>query len=613
MTGDNDKTQINNTPSKEPSERRKIGHYEVVSELGRGGMGTVYRAYESSLNRYVAIKVLAPHLADDQELVLRFAREAKSVAALNHPNIVHIYYTGDDNRIPFFVMECVEGDTITDLLAERGVFSPDKAAKMILQAAKGLAAAHQSGIIHRDIKPSNLMVDSTGTLKIADFGIALARDSSDNLTATGHFVGTTGYVSPEIFKGHTVDARSDIFSLGVVLFEMLAGRKPFDDDSPMGQMLQVVEHPAPNIHDLNPAVDAELQKILAKMIAKDPEERYQNCDQLAADIRLYLAGTATSNTVPPVSPASTQTSPSRRRAWLALPLLLLAVGAAGYWWRAPLSEALNGTAPAPKLLPEEAAAAPKAAVVITTKTTEAATTNAVNTAENAAANTPKSTNIADATEPQLTTDQDHTASQSYSAAAAADTPVTATGNNTTAATLAPATVDTTAAETPVATNNTTAQHSHKTTPAVAPTDTVVVVRGDPVLAHELRQMLNQAARNNGLTLLDSAFIAGLGGDTSAPLPALADVRTPIMEAGGRFLVVVNAVTLDSEPLSYYGQQDTLYTGQINLTGYDLVARTQLGTWGEPVRYTNLNAKTQTNTAAQAMVDELSRNLRDAAQ
>lgn len=676
MAGDNDKTQVSNTQSEKASERRKIGHYEIVAELGRGGMGTVYRAYEQSLNRYVAIKVLAPHLADDQELVLRFAREAKSVAALNHPNIVHIYYTGDDNGLPYFVMECIEGDTITDMLAERGVFSPHNAAEMVLQAAKGLAAAHQSGIIHRDIKPSNLMVDASGTLKITDFGIALARDSGDNLTTTGNFVGTTGYVSPEIFKGHTVDARSDIFSLGVVLFEMLAGRKPFDDDSPMGQMLQVVEHPAPSIHDINPAVDAALQKILARMIAKEPTARYQSCDELADDLRLYLAGAQPTNTASPVSsvntgsppPADIKAPPRRRGGWAVLLLLLLTVGAAGYWWRAPLSDTFNNalSKPSPAAEPAETTDATETATALaatgaaeptkaaqesttaevtesteTPQTSTEATDNTAVTkkietakmAENQAAlNTTKASETA---EPQLTGTQNPTAKTSYTATPAASTPTTADDRATATVPavaptgvvpaagaptgVVPATNATptgalgSAVAAPQATVSKAAPTpSNKKPAAITPTDTVVIVRGDPVLATELRQMLNQSARNNRLKLLDGAFIPGLGGSTSAPLPALADVREPIMKAGGRFLVIVNAVTLDSESLDYYGQRDTLYTAQINLTGYDLIERSQLGNWGESVRYTNLNAKTKTNAAAQAMVDELTRSIMDAA-
>ncbi len=563
MTDDNDKTLVGNTPREEAPEQRKIGHYEVVAELGRGGMGTVYRAYESSLNRYVAIKELAPHLAGDDELVARFAREAKSVAALNHPNVVHIYFTGEDNGLPYFVMECIDGDTIAGLIAERGVFSPLEAVKMVLQAAKGLAAAHEHGIIHRDVKPSNLMVDGDGTLKIADFGIALARNFGGNLTTTGQFVGTTGYISPEVFKGQTVDARSDIFSLGVVLFEMLAGRKPFDDDSPMGQMKQVVELPAPDIYSLNPAVDTVLQQILERMLAKEPENRYQHCGELTDDLRHYLAKEPLDKAAPL---AETKASPLRY-GWLLL--LLLSVGSAGYWWRAPLADVFMHTAP---VTIEEPSFSPASA----------------------------------AQEPPVTASEVNNLFKDPSVK-----PERISGeasNPHTAATKA--TVTESPSFTPV---NTVHVNTDNTPQATAPTDTVIIVRGDPALALELRQMLSQSVRTSGLTIIDGAFIAGLGGPANANLPVVSDVRNRVMNAGGRFLVMANTVTLGAEPLNYYGQQDALYTAQLSLTGYDLVTRTQLGTWGKPVRYTNLNAGAKTREAADAMVDALTQSLVDATQ
>ncbi|HEY7885265.1 MAG TPA: serine/threonine-protein kinase, partial [Cellvibrionaceae bacterium] len=148
MADNTDKTAISDRPAAAATETRKIGHYEVVAELGRGGMGTVYRAYEPSLNRYVAIKVLATHLADDAALVGRFAREAKAVAALNHPNIVHIYLTGETEGLPYFVMECIEGETLADLIRQQTTLAPKQAAQLLLEAASGLAAAHDRGIIH---------------------------------------------------------------------------------------------------------------------------------------------------------------------------------------------------------------------------------------------------------------------------------------------------------------------------------------------------------------------------------------------------------------------------------------------------------------------------------
>ena len=265
--------------------KTRLGHYDIVAELGRGGMGVVYKGHESSLNRYVAIKVLADSLAHDEGVKERFLREARSMAALNDPHIIQIYYIGEDEGQPFFVMEFVEGESLGTLLKREHKVAVGPAAKIIYQTAMGLATAHDKGVIHRDIKPGNLMVSSRGSIKIADFGIALSnQDLSNKLTSTGEFVGTPGYLSPEVCLGHKVDQRSDIFSLGIVLFEMLAGKMPFTDESPLGLMLEVVRAEIPDVRQINEEVDEKIAWILSKMIAKEPADRYQSCHELAEDL-----------------------------------------------------------------------------------------------------------------------------------------------------------------------------------------------------------------------------------------------------------------------------------------------------------------------------------------
>ena len=265
--------------------KQQLGHYDLVAELGRGGMGVVYKGFEASLHRYVAIKVLADSLAHDPGIKERFLREARSMAALNDPHIIQIYFIGEDEGQTFFVMEFVDGESLSSLLKREHQLKPDQAAKVIYQTALGLATAHDRGVIHRDIKPGNIMIDSRGNVKIADFGIALSSaDISKKLTSTGEFVGTPGYLSPEVCLGKIVDQRSDIFSLGIVLFEMLAGRMPFTDESPLGLMLEVVKAEIPDVRALNADVDPELSRILSRMIAKEPADRYQSCQDLAADL-----------------------------------------------------------------------------------------------------------------------------------------------------------------------------------------------------------------------------------------------------------------------------------------------------------------------------------------
>lgn len=268
--------------------KTRLGHYDIVAELGRGGMGVVYKGYEASLNRYVAIKVLADSLAHDPAIKERFLREARSMAALNDPHIIQIYFIGEDEGQTFFVMEFVEGESLGSMLKRDHQLTVEQSAKVIQQTALGLSTAHDRGVVHRDIKPGNLMITSRGGVKIADFGIALSnQDLSKKLTSTGEFVGTPGYLSPEVCLGKPVDQRSDIFSLGIVLFEMLTGKMPFNDDSPLGLMLEVVKAEIPDVRSLNHDADPQIAAILAKMIAKDPNDRYQNCHDLVADLNQH--------------------------------------------------------------------------------------------------------------------------------------------------------------------------------------------------------------------------------------------------------------------------------------------------------------------------------------
>lgn len=265
-----------------------IGHYRIVSELGRGGMGVVYKAHEQSLNRYVALKVLGEHLCEDQSYVDRFIREAQSAAALNHPNIVQVYAISEHEGQQYFAMEYVTGTSIQRLIRSQGKIDPVTAAGLVLQASHGLAAAHAEGIVHRDIKPANLMVDQRGLVKIADFGLALLAGGATRLTATGMFMGTPGYLSPEQCLDQDVDHRADIYSLGVAFFEMLTGTVPFRADSPLALIRQIVEVDPPEITELNPDVPPELRLILVKMMHKDRNERYESCEVVAQDLQDWL-------------------------------------------------------------------------------------------------------------------------------------------------------------------------------------------------------------------------------------------------------------------------------------------------------------------------------------
>jgi len=267
----------------------KIGHYTIVSQLGRGGMGVVYKAHEEALNRFVAIKVLTEGLTEDATFLQRFVREAQAAAGLSHPNIVQIFFIGEDGGHPYFVMEYVTGRSLNHVLREEGRIGNPRASQMILQAAHGLAAAHDKGIIHRDIKPANLILDDRGLLKIADFGLALPVDAENRLTATGMMVGTPGYLAPEQCRGEKIDNRTDIYALGITYYQLLTGQAPFRGESPLALLKQILDEEPPDVMTLNPDVDPESRRILQKMIAKDREQRYQDCHQLVADLEEYLA------------------------------------------------------------------------------------------------------------------------------------------------------------------------------------------------------------------------------------------------------------------------------------------------------------------------------------
>ncbi len=253
-------------------------------------MADVFEAEDTLLNRAVAVKVLHANFASDEAFVSRFRREAQAAANLSHPNIVAIYDWGKDNGTYFMVMELIRGRTLRQILKSEGALLPRRAAEIAAETAAALSIAHQHGVYHRDVKPGNIMITAEGAVKVTDFGIARALDDSEELTRTGAVIGTATYFSPEQAQGLPADERSDVYSLGIVLYESLAGKPPFTGDSPVAVAYQHVSETAATADQVNPDVPPEISAIVAHAMAKDPANRYQTADAFRDDLMRYLGG-----------------------------------------------------------------------------------------------------------------------------------------------------------------------------------------------------------------------------------------------------------------------------------------------------------------------------------
>jgi eukaryotic-like serine/threonine-protein kinase len=266
------------------------GRYELTHLVARGGMALVYRAVDRELDRAVALKVLFPELSVDRAFVERFRREAQAAANLSHPNIVPVYDWGEDDGTYFIVMEYVEGKPLSAVLREGPPMEPEQIARIGAGVAAALAFAHRHGVVHRDVKPGNILMTPDGDVKVTDFGIARAVNTEESLTQTGAVMGTAAYFSPEQAEGKGVDARSDIYSLGVVLYEMAVGRPPFTGDSPVAVASKHVrDHPVlPRV--ANPAVPAAFEAVVMKALSKNPADRYASAEELRADLLRFAEG-----------------------------------------------------------------------------------------------------------------------------------------------------------------------------------------------------------------------------------------------------------------------------------------------------------------------------------
>jgi serine/threonine protein kinase len=302
----------------------RLGHFEIVEMLGRGGMGEVWRARDSRLKRDVAIKVLPTALARDPDRIARFEREARAASALNHPNIVSVYDIGRSKETYWIVSELVRGDTLRRAI-EAGPLPAPKAIEIATQVAPGLAAAHAAGLVHRDLKPDNIMVTRDGHVEILDFGLAKQRRPAPDATTAdptdeGMVLGTAGYMSPEQVRGEAADHRSDLFSFGVVLHEMLSGKRAFSGGSSVEVMHAILKDEPP---ELPASVPPTLDRIVRRCLEKDPDRRFQS----AADLGFALQHSSPSSALAPVPKR-----PGQRRKWGDLAGVSVAAMAAAFLW-----------------------------------------------------------------------------------------------------------------------------------------------------------------------------------------------------------------------------------------------------------------------------------------
>ena len=259
--------------------------YEIIDRVGSGGMADVYKARDQRLNRFVAIKILKPEYSNDAKFVSKFRGEAQSVAGLSHPNVVNVYDVGEDDDLYYIVMELVEGITLKRFIEKKGRLDVKEAIGIGVQIAQGMQAAHDNSIIHRDIKPQNIIISKEGKVKVTDFGIAKAATSN---TITSNAMGSVHYISPEQARGGYSDEKSDIYSLGVTMYEMLSGKVPFEGDSTVTVALAHIQEEATPLDKIDPEIPHSLSKIVMKCMQKKPDMRYMTASALIADLKRAL-------------------------------------------------------------------------------------------------------------------------------------------------------------------------------------------------------------------------------------------------------------------------------------------------------------------------------------
>ncbi len=627
---------------------KKFGHYEVIAELGRGGMGVVYKAWEPSLNRHVAIKALGEHLLNDKDLIERFKREAKSMAAINHPNVIQVYFIGEQDGQPYFAMEFIRGMSLDELLKGGKALTVQHAKEILRQSCAGLSVAHAADLVHRDIKPANLMICEDGSVKVVDFGIAQTREFGDKLTNTGEFVGTPGYLSPEVCTGQDVDSRSDIFALGIVFYEMLAGKVPFENDSPLGLMLEVVQAEIPDIRNVNKKVDKKTHYILEKMIAKNPEERFQHCSDIMAqlgpgsidldidEMKSQAVTVAPVASKKPISEQSTlpnaatlpnnaatldrqkaaQKKSSNKGMWaMVFAVVALGAGAVGVH---------EGYIPWPFGEEEQPS---QAMTLLSNQDKEPLALADVPLKESSGSTQDQDQPTTHDGEPDGVSDElpfepiviGGNSGDKNKQTEDGFNPISISGktkpkNNddsvkTNVIDRSIAAID--KKDLPVEKHSSVEQPIVKTKPIAKPKNKgiAVLVFGDPAVANPVEKIIEAEFKQAGIKVLNEQFVPGLSNSMRGGID-LALIREKLDSYGGQAMVIANVNHVGEQQLEYYGRQSTLINAQLDVDAYDLSSGDSIGQgYGRKISYTSLNATDNATEAVMGFVGQLAEDIK----
>jgi serine/threonine protein kinase len=592
---------------------KQLSNYKVIGMLGKGGMATVYKAHELSLNRVVALKVLSDQLSEDKDYIKRFEREAQAAAQLNHPNIVQVYAIGEEKGVHYFAMEYIKGKSLAEIMKEEGVMAPEKAVAIIKQAADALGEAHGVGLVHRDIKPSNIMIDAAGRPKVTDFGIAYISTAQTKLTREGSIIGTPEYLSPEQCEGKIVDGRSDIYSLGVTLYELLTGKTPYEADTPVSMLMKIVKGDFPPISEIKPDVPPAIRKIVEKMMQTDPNKRYGSMAEVIKDFNEYEKSLSASAgpaarmpatiTYQEIEAQQSTASPSAKSSkWAAVivaAVIVLLMGGA-FAAKVLYFDKKAKSTPAGQETAAVEQTSPSGAVSETGQTTETpgqgetADTQGTSGQEMSAESQPGSgegqqtvgggnTETAGTAETPITP-----SSTTFPSSSVTTTAGTADTSGTSGTSGAAVTGTGTHSSSPIGTRQsiTTKPVSPRTVKPLPPANSCIITAvGDEDRADLVTPYIQEILARKNFTIIDG--------------PSVADRD---LSEVARSRIVITVKQIGTTTLNYYGSSSEQYTVQLTIKVVDLkTGKTVSGPVIETVEYTTLNAQEKLKKAAAKLI------------